>query len=86
VSDPLSAIANAARAIIAAKNNDYLGAAGYATEAALDLVPHDQAKQILSEAVFRRVNAEAEIAEAEKFGRLADLDDPGDEPTNPGAE
>jgi hypothetical protein len=86
VSDPLSAIANAARAIIAAKNKDYVGAAAHATEAALDLVPHDQAKQILSEAVFRRVNAEADLAEAAKFGALADLDDPGEEPTNPGAE
>ncbi len=85
MSDPLSAIANAARAIIAAKNQDYVGAAAHATEAALDLVPHDEAKKLLSEAVMRRINAEAEAAEAARFGRLADLDDPGDEPTNPGA-
>lgn len=68
MSDPLSAIANAARAIIAAKDGNYLEAAGHATEAALDLIPHDEARKVVDEAIARRVNAEAELAETIKFG------------------
>lgn len=68
MSDPLSAAVNAAKAIIAAKNGSYLEAAGHAADMALDLVPHTEARKVLDEAIFRRVNAEAELAERIKFG------------------
>lgn len=34
----------------------------------LDLVPHEQASQLLTEAAIKRQNAAADLAEAAKFG------------------
>ena len=64
----LEAMFQAAQSIIAAKRGDYLEAAGHAANAALELVPAEDARKILDEAIFRRVNAEAEAAEKLKFG------------------
>jgi len=63
-----------------------LEAARIAADLLLALVPADEAKRLISEAEIRRANAIADAAEAAKFGKLADLDDPGEEPTNPGAQ
>lgn len=63
-----------------------LEAARLAADLLLALVPAPEAKRLLDEAEIRRANAAADAAEALKFGKLADLDDPGEEPTNPGAE
>lgn len=61
-----------------------LEAARIAADLLLALVPAPEAKRLLDEAERRRANAIADAAEAAKFGKLADLDDPGEEPTNPG--
>lgn len=48
---------------------DYLDTARKLADALLDLVPHDVAKQMLSDAAVRRANAIADAAEAAKFGK-----------------
>ncbi len=41
-------------------------------DAILDMVPADVARQALDEAAIRRASRIADLAEDEKFGRLAD--------------
>jgi hypothetical protein len=83
--EALRAAASAAQSVMAAHDGRYVDAARHAIDAALELVPADEARELLDAAQIRRANAIADAAEAAKFGALADLDDPGDEPTNPGA-
>lgn len=61
-----------------------LEAARIAADLLLALVPADEARALINAAEIRRANAIADAAEAAKFGRLAELDDPSEEPTNPG--
>lgn len=84
----LKAASYAAQAVMAAHDGRYVDAARHAIDAALELVPADEAKGLLDAAAVRRANAVADAAEAAKFGSLAELDDPAydaDDPTNPGA-
>lgn len=82
--EALRAAAHAAQAVMAAHDGRPVDAARHAIDAALELVPADEAKDILDAAAVRRANAIADAAEAAKFGNLHELDDPEDEPTNPG--
>lgn len=59
---------SAAQAIVAAKNGDALGAAAHAVDALLELVPADQAKQLLDERAVARAEAFREALNVEKFG------------------
>jgi hypothetical protein len=84
--EALKAAASAAQSVMAAHDGRYADAARHAIDAALELVPADEAQKLLDAASIRRANAIADAAEAAKFGGLADLDDPSDEPTNPGGQ
>jgi hypothetical protein len=82
--EALRAAASAAQSVMAAHDGRYVDAARHAIDAALELVPADEAAKLLDEAAIRRANAIADAVEAAKFGNLHELDDAGDEPTNPG--
>ena len=91
--EALRAAAAAAQSVMAAHDGRYVDAARHAIDAALELVPHEEAAKLLDEAAIRRANLAADVAEQAKFGKLADdlaeLDDPAydkDDPTHPGAE
>lgn len=82
--EALKAAAHAAQAVMAAQDGRPIDAARHAIDAALELVPDDEARRLLDDAALRRANAIADAAEAAKFNKLADLDEPGDE-TWPGS-
>lgn len=84
--EALKAAASAAQSVMAAQDGRYVDAARHAIDAALELVPAEEAQKLLDEAAIRRANLAADFAEAAKFGSLPDLDDPGDEPTSPGGQ
>lgn len=63
----LNVTINAVDALSAARRGDYVTAGAHAAEMLLDLLPPSEAKQVLDRAVFKRVNAEAEVAEQLKF-------------------
>jgi hypothetical protein len=64
----LSAVANAAQAVIAVHDGRPIDAARHAIAAALDLVPKDVAEKLLTEEAIRRANAIADLMERAKFG------------------
>ena len=75
----MRAAGKAARAVLAALDGKPIEAVRYAVDAALDLVPVDDLRQMLTDEAVRRQNAIADIAEEAKFGtlpQLFDLDDP----------
>lgn len=47
---------------------DALAVARKLLDLVLDLVPHDEAAKLLTDAAIRRQNAAADVAEATKFG------------------
>lgn len=63
----LSVAADAAQAVLAAKDGDPVGAARHAISAALTLVPKEMADQLLTDEAVRRANAIADLLEKEKF-------------------
>lgn len=87
--EALKAAAHAAQAVMAVQDGRPVDAARHAIDAALELVPEDEARALIDAAAIRRANIAADIAEAAKFGNLADIDEPGydaDDPTSPGAK
>lgn len=64
----LTVAADAAQAVLAARDGDPIQAARHAISAALTLVPKEMAEQLLTDEAVRRANAIADLMEREKFG------------------
>jgi hypothetical protein len=75
--EALRAAASAAQSVMAAHDGRYVDAARHAIDAALELVPADEAAKLLDEAAIRRANRTADLAERLKFG-LSEPDDDAD--------
>lgn len=63
-----TAAANAAQAIVAAKNGDAVGAATHALDAVLELIPSETAKALLDERAVARAERFREQLNDAKFG------------------
>lgn len=64
----LRAAAAAAQAVHAVSNGNHLVAAAHAADALLELLPPDEARKVVDEAVVRRAHLAREVVELEKFG------------------